>query len=456
MEQRKENVMGTKPIRSLLPGMAFPIMLSMLVQALYNVVDSIFVAMLSENALASVNLVFPVQNLMVAVAVGTATGINALLSRRLGQKDRAGAEKVAENGVFITLATWLVFAAAGAVGSGWFLGLFTSVPEIAAGGEVYMRIVTVLGGGCFLQITFERILQSTGKTVYQMASQMAGAVINIILDPIMIFGLLGFPAMGVAGAALATVIGQWCGAALGVAINHVKNHEIRLRVKGFRPCWHTIGVIYRVGLPSIVMQSLSSVMVFGMNKILITFTETAVNVFGVYYKLQSFVFMPAFGVTNALVPIVGYNYGARKKQRITDAVRVATVMALAIMAAGTLVFELGAGPLLGLFNASPAMHAMGEPAFRIIALSFLPAAVGIVMSSVFQALGEGLISLVMSATRQLVFLLPLAFLLAKFSGLAAVWASIPLAEVVGFALALLFYRHIYNHKIAHIETVQFD
>lgn len=263
MEQRKENVMGTKPIRSLLPGMAFPIMLSMLVQALYNVVDSIFVAMLSENALASVNLVFPVQNLMVAVAVGTATGINALLSRRLGQKDRAGAEKVAENGVFITLATWLVFAAAGAVGSGWFLGLFTSVPEIAAGGEVYMRIVTVLGGGCFLQITFERILQSTGKTVYQMASQMAGAVINIILDPIMIFGLLGFPAMGVAGAALATVIGQWCGAALGVAINHVKNHEIRLRVKGFRPCWHTIGVIYRVGLPSIVMQSLSSVMVFG-------------------------------------------------------------------------------------------------------------------------------------------------------------------------------------------------
>ena len=456
MEQRKENVMGTKPIRSLLPGMAFPIMLSMLVQALYNVVDSIFVAMLSENALASVNLVFPVQNLMVAVAVGTATGINALLSRRLGQKDRAGAEKVAENGVFITLATWLVFAAAGAVGSGWFLGLFTSVPEIAAGGEVYMRIVTVLGGGCFLQITFERILQSTGKTVYQMASQMAGAVINIILDPIMIFGLLGFPAMGVAGAALATVIGQWCGAALGVAINHVKNHEIRLRVKGFRPCWHTIGVIYRVGLPSIVMQSLSSVMVFGMNKILITFTETAVNVFGVYYKLQSFVFMPVFGVTNALVPIVGYNYGARKKQRITDAVRVATVMALAIMAAGTLVFELGAGPLLGLFNASPAMHAMGEPAFRIIALSFLPAAVGIVMSSVFQALGEGLISLVMSATRQLVFLLPLAFLLAKFSGLAAVWASIPQAEVVGFAHAHLFYRHIYNHKIAHIETVQFD
>ena len=264
MEQRKENVMGTKPIRTLLPGMAFPIMLSMLVQALYNVVDSIFVAMLSENALASVNLVFPVQNLMVAVAVGTATGINALLSRRLGQKDRAGAEKVAENGVFITLATWLVFAAAGAVGSGWFLGLFTSVPEIAAGGEVYMRIVTVLGGGCFLQITFERILQSTGKTVYQMASQMAGAVINIILDPIMIFGLLGCPAMGIRGAAIATVIGQLIGAAAALWFNRVKNPVIHVCLKGYRFLWQDVADIYRVGLPTIVMQAIGSVMTFAV------------------------------------------------------------------------------------------------------------------------------------------------------------------------------------------------
>ena len=398
MEQRKENVMGTKPIRTLLPGMAFPIMLSMLVQALYNVVDSIFVAMLSENALASVNLVFPVQNLMIAVAVGTATGINAILSRRLGEKNYAAAEKVAANGVLITLVTWLAFAAFGAVGSAWFLDMFTKVPEIAAGGTVYMRIVTVLGLGSFMQITFERILQSTGKTVYQMISQMTGAVVNIILDPIM----------------------------------------------------------YQVGFPSIIMQSLSSVMMFGMNKILIAFTETAVNVFGVYFKLQSFVFMPVFGVTNALVPIVGFNYGARQKKRITDTVRLACVMALCIMAVGLLIFEFGTDFLLGLFNASENMYAMGRPAFRIIALSFLPAAVGIVMSSVFQALGEGLISLVMSALRQMVFLLPLAWALARFVGLEAVWYSLPIAEVVGFVLALVFYRHIYNHKIAHIETVKFD
>ena len=456
MEQRKENVMGVKPIRSLLPGMAFPIMLSMLVQALYNVVDSIFVAMLSENALASVNLVFPVQNLMIAVSVGTATGINAILSRRLGEKNYDAAERVAANGVFITLVTWLIFAVFGAVGSSWFLGLFTQNEVIAAGGTVYMQIVTVLGFGCFMQITFERILQSTGKTVYQMASQMTGAIVNIILDPIMIFGLLGFPAMGVAGAALATVIGQWCGMATGIIINHIKNNEVRLHLRGFRPQWHTIRSIYQVGLPSIIMQSLGSVMIFGMNKILIAFTETAVNVFGVYFKLQSFVFMPVFGVTNALVPIVGFNYGARQKKRITDAVRLAVLMALGIMAAGLLVFEFGTDFLLGLFNASESMYAMGRPAFRIIALSFLPAAVGIVMSSVFQALGEGLISLVMSTLRQMVILLPLAWVLATFIGVEAVWFSLPIAEVAGFVLALVFYRHIYNHKIAYIETVQFD
>ena len=456
MEQRKENVMGTKPIRTLLPGMAFPIMLSMLVQALYNVVDSIFVAMLSENALASVNLVFPVQNLMIAVAVGTATGINAILSRRLGEKNYAAAEKVAANGVLITLVTWLAFAAFGAVGSAWFLDMFTKVPEIAAGGTVYMRIVTVLGLGSFMQITFERILQSTGKTVYQMISQMTGAVVNIILDPIMIFGLLGLPAMGVAGAALATVIGQWCGMVTGIVINHIKNHEVRLRPAGFCPDWRAIRSIYQVGFPSIIMQSLSSVMMFGMNKILIAFTETAVNVFGVYFKLQSFVFMPVFGVTNALVPIVGFNYGARQKKRITDTVRLACMMALCIMAVGLLIFEFGTDFLLGLFNASENMYAMGLPAFRIIALSFLPAAVGIVMSSVFQALGEGLISRVMSALRQMVFLLPLAWALARFVGLEAVWYSLPIAEVVGFVLALVFYRHIYKHKIAHIETVKFD
>lgn len=450
MEHRKENVMGTKPIRTLLPGMAFPIMLSMLVQALYNVVDSIFVAMLSENALASVNLVFPVQNLMIAVAVGTATGINAILSRRLGEKNYAAAEKVAANGVLITLVTWLAFAAFGAVGSAWFLDMFTKVPEIAAGGTVYMRIVTVLGLGSFMQITFERILQSTGKTVYQMISQMTGAVVNIILDPIMIFGLLGFPAMGVAGAALATVIGQWCGMVTGIVINHIKNHEVRLRPAGFRPEWRTIRSIYQVGFPSIIMQSLSSVMMFGMNKILIAFTETAVNVFGVYFKLQSFVFMPVFGVTNALVPIVGYNYGARSSQRIQQATRLSLLMTTAIMALGTVIFQVAPGPLLSLFSASDTMLSIGIPALRIISVSFCFAGVAIVFSSVFQALGDGMLSLVMSAVRQLLLLLPCAFVLAKLGGLDAVWFSFLIAEVASVTLAVVFYRSLYNKKIRHI------
>ena len=448
--------MGYMPINRLLLSMSLPMMISMLVQALYNVVDSVFVSYISEDALAAVGLAFPAQNLMIAVATGTGVGINALLSKSLGEKNFDTANRTAVNGIFLAFCSWVVFAVLGGLFSRTFMELQSDVPAIVDYGTTYLSIVTVVSCGIMFQVCFERLLQSTGRTTLAMITQLTGAVINIIMDPILIFGYFGFPRMEVAGAALATVLGQIIAAALAVFMNFKYNPEVHIRLREIRWNRQVAGEIYRVGFPSIVMQSIGSVMVFGMNKILITFTETAVNVFGVYYKLQSFVFMPVFGVTNALVPIVGYNYGARKKQRITDAVRVATVMALAIMAAGTLVFELGAGPLLGLFNASPAMHAMGEPAFRIIALSFLPAAVGIVMSSVFQALGEGLISLVMSATRQLVFLLPLAFLLAKFSGLAAVWASIPLAEVVGFALALLFYRHIYNHKIAHIETVQFD
>ena len=312
MEERRENIMGTQPINRLLPSMAFPIMLSMLVQALYNVVDSVFVSMVSENALTSVSLAFPVQNLMIAVSVGTAVGINALLSRRLGEKNFEAANKVAENGIFVTVLSWAVFAVFGAACSGLFMGAFTQNAEILAGGTDYMWIVTVFSLGLFMSVTMERVLQVTGKTVYQMISQMTGAVVNIILDPVFIFGWLGLPAMGVAGAAWATVIGQFCGMAVGIGINHVKNHEVRLNFRRFRPDWHSIKGIYQVGLPSIIMQSIGSVMTFGMNKILIAFTETAVSVFGVYFKLQSFVFMPVFGVTNALVPIVGYNYGAQQ------------------------------------------------------------------------------------------------------------------------------------------------
>ena len=450
MEERRENIMGTQPINRLLPSMAFPIMLSMLVQALYNVVDSVFVSMVSENALTSVSLAFPVQNLMIAVSVGTAVGINALLSRRLVEKNFEAANKVAENGIFVTVLSWAVFAVFGAACSGLFMGAFTQNAEILAGGTDYMWIVTVFSLGLFMSVTMERVLQVTGKTVYQMISQMTGAVVNIILDPVFIFGWLGLPAMGVAGAAWATAIGQFCGMAVGIGINHVKNHEVRLNFRRFRPDWHSIKGIYQVGLPSIIMQSIGSVMTFGMNKILIAFTETAVSVFGVYFKLQSFVFMPVFGVTNALVPIVGYNYGARSSQRIQQATRLSLLMTTAIMALGTVIFQVAPGPLLSLFSASDTMLSIGIPALRIISVSFCFAGVAIVFSSVFQALGDGMLSLVMSAVRQLLLLLPCAFVLAKLGGLDAVWFSFLIAEVASVTLAVVFYRSLYNKKIRHI------
>ena len=456
MENRQENIMGTRPINKLLPSMAFPIMLSMLVQALYNVMDSIFVSMVSENALTSVSLIFPVQNLMIAVSVGTAVGINALLSRRLGEKNYHAANQVANNGILVTLLSFVAFAIFGALGSDLFLAAFTSNPEIAQAGADYMRIVTIFSLGCFVEITMERILQVTGKTVYQMISQMTCAVVNIILDPIMIFGLLGCPKMGVVGAAVATVIGQWCGMAVALVLNHWKNHEVRLSFADMKPHAHTIRGIYQVGLPSIIMQSIGSVMVFGMNKILISFTETAVSVFGVYFKLQSFVFMPVFGVTNALIPIVGYNYGARQRKRITDSIRLATVMSTAIMALGLVIFQLFPEQLLLLFNAKEDMLSIGVPALRLISLCFLFAGVGIVLSSVFQALGDGLLSLWISVIRQLLLLLPAAFIFSKLGGLGAVWYSFLFAECFGFALSLLFFRYLYNKKIRHVESIQFD
>ena len=453
MENRKENIMGTQPINKLLPSMSFPIILSMLVQALYNVVDSIFVSMVSENALTSVSLIFPIQNLMIAVAVGTAVGINALLSRRLGEKNFEAANRVANNGILVTLASFVAFALLGIVGSDAFMAAFTQNEEIAKAGADYMRIVTIFSLGVFVEITMERILQVTGKTVYQMLSQMTGAVVNIILDPIMIFGLLGCPKMGVAGAA---AIGQWCGMVVALVLNHWKNHEVRLSLAAMKPHWHTIRGIYQVGLPSIIMQSIGSVMVFGMNKILISFTETAVSVFGVYFKLQSFVFMPVFGVTNALIPIVGYNYGARQRKRIMDTIRLGIIMSTAIMALGLVIFQLFPEQLLLLFNAKEDMLSIGVPALRLISLCFLFAGVGVVLSSVFQALGDGMLSLWISVIRQLLLLLPAAYVLSKLGGLGAVWYSFLFAECFGFALSLLFFRYLYNKKIRHVETIQFD
>ena len=445
----RENKMGVMPINKLLLSMSLPIMISMLVQALYNVVDSVFVARVSEAALTAVSLAFPIQNLMIAFATGTGVGINAL-SRSLGAKDFDGANRAATNGVFVMMLTSVLFILFGIFGARQFMLWQTDIPEIVDYGEDYLRVVSILSFGVFGQIAFERLLQATGRTFYTMITQGVGAILNIILDPIMIFGLLGFPKMGVTGAALATVVGQIAGFALGIVFNYKLNHDIRLSFRGFRPCGRTIGRIYAVGVPSIIMASISSVMTFGMNKILIGFSSTAAAVFGVYFKLQSFVFMPVFGVTNALVPIVGYNYGARSSQRIQQATRLSLLMTTAIMALGTVIFQVAPGPLLSLFSASDTMLSIGIPALRIISVSFCFAGVAIVFSSVFQALGDGMLSLVMSAVRQLLLLLPCAFVLAKLGGLDAVWFSFLIAEVASVTLAVVFYRSLYNKKIRHI------
>ena len=448
MEERKENRMGTMPVGKLLVTMSLPIMISMLIQALYNIVDSIFVAQIGENALTAVSLAFPVQNLIIAVGIGTGIGINSLLSRRLGERRFDDANAAAENGILLSLCNWLVFAIFGGLFSEAFFRAFTDNPEIISMGTDYLTVCTVFSFGCFMQFACERILQATGITIYNMITQATGAIINIILDPIMIFGLFGFPRLGVKGAAIATVIGQIVAMLMGLWFNAKKNKEVHMDFRHFRPNGRIIGEIYKVGVPSIVMQSIGTVMTFGMNKILIAFSETAVAVFGVYFKLQSFVFMPIFGLTNGLVPIVAYNYGARKRTRITASIRLALVYALSIMALGLLIFQLFPVPLLRLFKASDALLSIGVPALRIISISFLGAGVGIVLSSVFQAMGNGVLSLTMSVARQLAVLLPVAWLMARFVGLDAVWAAFPVSEYVSVTIALFMYRYVYHNHIA--------
>lgn len=452
MENRKENKMGTLPIPKLLVSMSVPIMASMLIQALYNVVDSIFVAQISEDALTAVSLAFPVQVMMIAVAVGTAIGINALLSRRLGEKNYAEANLITSNGIFLSILNALAFAIFGFFGLKAFFSAFVAPGAVMEMGMDYTSIVSIASFGVFLGITGERLLQATGITIYSMYSQMAGAITNIILDPILIFGLLGAPKMGVAGAAIATVAGQFVSLILVTHFNIKKNHEISLSMKNFRPSWRIIVEIYRVGLPSIFMQTIGTVMIFGMNKILIMFSATAVSVLGIYFKLQSFVLMPVFGLTSGMIPIVGYNYGARHRERIVQTIRLACLMALGITAVGFVLFQVFPGLLLDrLFHASEAMLAIGVPALRIISLHFLLAGISIILSSAFQALGKGMYSLVMSISRQLVVLLPIAYLLGKFISLDALWFSFPIAEVVSITLALILYRGLYEKEIKPLK-----
>lgn len=442
-----ENKMGTQPIAPLLISMALPMMVSMLVQALYNVVDSIYVSRLSEAALTAVSLAFPVQNLMIAVAVGTGVGVNALLSRSLGEKRFDQADRAANNGLFLALCSMVVFVLLGLFGSRAFFCSQTTDPEILEGGIAYMRIVTIFSQGIFLQCMLEKLLTSTGKTFYSMLLQLSGAVINILLDPVLIFGMFGLPRMGVAGAAAATVIGQWAAMLLGFWLNMRKNDEIHLSLAGLRPHWITIKLIYSVGLPSIAMQSIGSVMTFCMNTILMSFTSTATAVFGVYFKLQSFVFMPVFGLNNAMVPIISYNYGARKPDRMLKTIRLSMAYAGCIMVAGFAVFQLFPDQLLGLFDASPEMLAIGEHALRRISYSFLLAWACIIVGSVFQALGRGMLSLWVSVGRQLLALIPLAWLFSLSGQLDLVWFSFPCAELVSLALSMIFFLRVYRQII---------
>ena len=439
----QENKMGVMPINRLLVSISVPIMLSMLVQALYNIVDSVFVSRISENALNAVGLAFPVQNLMIAVATGTGVGINALLSKSLGQKNFERANLTAVNGVFLALCSAAVFAVAGALFSRTFFLVQTDVAEIVDGGTAYITICTVLSFGIFLAITYERLLQATGNTIYTMITQMLGAVINIVFDPIFIFVF----DMGVAGAAWATVLGQAVGAALGIYLNAKKNTEITLNFKGFRPNGAIIMRIYSVGLPSIIMAAIGSVMTFCLNKILIAFTTTATAVFGVYFKLQSFVFMPIFGMNNGMVPIVAYNFGARKPERMVKAVRLGVIYATAIMAAGVALFQLIPHLLLGLFDASDYMLEIGVPALRIISFHFLLAGFGIVSSSFFQSLGHGVLSLIISLVRQLIVLLPAAWLLSLSGQLNMVWWAFPIAEIFSVTLSILFLIYAYRKEV---------
>ncbi len=438
----KENKLGVMPVNKLIWNMSLPIIASMLVQALYNIIDSIFVSQISEQALTAVSLAFPAQQLIISLASGTAVGINALLGHALGAGNRKRANDVACNGLFLAVVSSIVCLVLVGLFSNAFFSSQTQVQEIIDMGNDYLRIVGCLSMGVFIQITFERLLQATGRSVLSMLTQGTGAIINIILDPIFIFVL----DMGVAGAAWATVVGQICGALLAIYLNHAKNPDIHLNFRGFRPNLHIIGGIYAIGIPSVIMMAIGSVMTFLMNKILITYhaaKETAATVFGVYFKLNSFIFMPVFGLNNGSVSILAYNYGARKRLRMVETIKRVALYALAIMTAGTIIFQTVPQFLLRLFNANDTMISVGVPALRIISLSFPIAAICIAMGGAFQATGRSVYSMVVSFVRQLIFLIPAAFVLALIGQNTGnsdlVWWSYPIAEIVSLAVTLLFY-----------------
>lgn len=446
----KENKMGTMPIDKLIISMSLPIMISMLVQALYNIVDSIFVAKISEDALTAVSMAFPIQNLMIAVGAGTAVGVNALLARSLGEKDYGRVNKIAENAVFLAFLSYLAFLVIGLFMVEPFYRSQTDIESIITYGKEYMVVVCCFSFGIFAQLMFERMLQATGKTIYTMFTQGIGAIINIILDPVLIFGLLGMPKLGITGAAVATVIGQIAAGILAIIFNQLKNHEVRINMRGFRPSGQIIGMIYGIGVPSIVMQAIGSIMNYGMNVILISFSSTATAVFGVYFKLQSFVFMPTFGLNNGVIPIIAYNYGARNRSRVVKTIKHSIVYVMSILIIGLFIFQTIPGPLLKLFDASENMLGMGVPALRTISLSFILAGFCIACGSAFQALGKAVYSMVVSVARQLVVLLPAAYILAQFGNVNLVWWAFPIAELMSLAMTTFFMIKLNKKVISRI------
>ncbi len=451
MQHMEENKMGVKPIASLLFSMGIPIMISMMIQALYNVIDSIFISRIGENALTAVSLAFPVQIIMIAIGIGTAVGVNALLSRRLGEKRPDKASDVAMHGLLLAVILAASIAIFGATLPFWFIRMFTDDPQIVDMGNTYLVIITVFSLGMFGQLVLERIMQGTGDTIHPMITQGLGAIINIILDPILIFGYFGLPAMGIKGAAVATVIGQSIGMLLGVYFLLTKIKVLTISFSDFKVRRKTLKGIYRVGLPSIIMQSIGSVMSVGMNSILIGFSSTAVAVFGVYFKLQSFIFMPLFGLTTAMISIVAFNFGAKNKKRITGTIKLTALIAFCIMSLGTILFNLFPVPLLKMFDASDEMLQIGVAALKTISLHFPIAAIAIVLSVSFQAMGKGSYSLMMSVVRQLVVLLPAAYLLARNGGINMTWYAFIIAEGFSIAMALIFFSRLYRTKIAVLE-----
>lgn len=449
--QIRENKMGTMPVGKLIVTMSWPAVLSMLIQALYNIVDSIFVSMISEQALAAVTYIFPVQMLLIAVGVGTGVGINSLISRRLGAQRFEEANMAASHGYRLSFFNWIGFALIGIFLSNVFMKFFSSTTYVVESGAMYMRIVTIGSLFVLVQVSTEKILQATGNMLFPMICSIAGAVTNIVLDPVLIFGLGPFPELDVAGAALATIIGQLVSMILGQYLLFKKDHQVTVKVRGFKMDSRIIRDIYAVGLPAILMQAMMSILQFGLNAILGGLSETAVAVNGVYGRIQSFIFMPVFGLNQGALPIMGYNYGARDKGRLMKAFKIGFLIAFVIMSIGLILFQLFPRQFLSMFNASEGMYEIGVSAFRTISICFLPASFGILASSFFQATGHGVLSLWGSLIRQLIGILPLAFILSRIGGLDLVWFSFPLAEILGFLYCVIAMRHIYKKDIAKLD-----